>query len=418
MHRLISILAIGAILAAWAAAVASIANGRTISDPQHPGMLFFENSTSIYISLLKLLGAIMFIGAGVLAIFHGGLQVLSLTNRLLFAVLILASCVWVLLAYEITELEKVIRQPTSPFIWLTLAGLFFGAQEKTGRLLLPFLNVAMFLTVPAALWSVRSLEHYGRFSGANAQVQYIALLFWPGVYSFLLTPGSSLWRILLRGVPIGTCVVLAVFSQSRGWLLLSVVASLLLVFRERRLNPSSLGWRTIKVGGFAVCVFAVLTYAVATYYPAAVKGLTSRLGEDTRLGQFQTFFEQVPVSDLILGQGPKAGYRFGTDAHYQSFDNQFLWILFIGGVPTLLPYLALIIFPGIRLFVRSRTSADFAAGGVIIVWTLACLGLSTYCAIGLSAQHYIVISLAGFCHQRLTESKLTQISLGNESRGA
>ena len=406
MKRLASVLTAVAIFAAWSWTLVSLLQGRVVSDPSEPGALAFQSYSSTPLSLLKLAAAIAFISAGLLAMFDGGIRVLSLKNRFLLALSVLASFCWAVLVYAPTEVEIAVRQPTSPLIWLTLIGLFVGTRDDTWWVLQPVLRAITYLTIPPALWCMFSLHHYGRFNGPNAPIQFLSLLFWLGTYNLLSARAESIWQILIRGLPVGVCIVLALFTQSRGWLILCIFSFVLLIIREARLNPETFRKQVVKLSIFATLLFLAFAYSLAVYYPTALTGLLGRITENTRTEQYRTFFAQVPLQDLLLGQGPKAGYRWGRDAHYQFFDNQLIWILFIGGIPMLATYLALIVFPGIRLFQKARTRDEFAAGGVLVLWSLAALGLSTYSGIGLFAQHYFVIALAGFAHQRIPSRAL------------
>ena len=126
--------------------------------------------------------------------------------------------------------------------------------------------------------------------------------------------------------------------------------------------------------------------------------------EDTRTEQYEEFFAQVPLSDLILGRGPNGVWYFAGN-EYQYFDNSFLWMAFLGGLPLLISYLVLIIVPGFRAFFRGAKDDDAAASALLILWAIACLGVSTYSHPSLTPYSYFLCLLAGRCHGYLAEAR-------------
>jgi hypothetical protein len=76
-------------------------------------------------------------------------------------------------------------------------------------------------------------------------------------------------------------------------------------------------------------------------------------------------------------------------------------MLFRAGLPITIGYIALVLLPGWRLLFRARNSLDYAAACVIVLWTLALGGLSTYQNISFEPDSYFVLYLAGYCHARL-----------------
>jgi hypothetical protein len=140
----------------------------------------------------------------------------------------------------------------------------------------------------------------------------------------------------------------------------------------------------------------------------AINRLFGRVFVDSRSGQYDVFFSQVSFSHLILGGGPNASWQFGTaDAYreYQYFDNAFLWMAFIGGLPLMCSYLIVIIFPGIRLLFRGVAGNTAAAAILIALWGVACTGISTYTNPSLTPYSYLICLLAGRCLGALAEAR-------------
>jgi O-antigen ligase len=83
---------------------------------------------------------------------------------------------------------------------------------------------------------------------------------------------------------------------------------------------------------------------------------------------------------------------------YQFFDNGYLWMLFIGGVPTLLCYGAIIVWPAIQAFSRRPRGLDGAAVFLVLTWGVALTGLSTFTLPSVSLNSFLMALWAGRCH--------------------
>jgi hypothetical protein len=53
------------------------------------------------------------------------------------------------------------------------------------------------------------------------------------------------------------------------------------------------------------------------------------------------------------------------------------------------------------LFRRARSTVDFAASSILMLWTVSLLGISTFHMIDLSVQNLFIVLLAGYCQARL-----------------
>ena len=177
--------------------------------------------------------------------------------------------------------------------------------------------------------------------------------------------------------------LLSLLLATRSWLIQPLLLMLVLTvsspikFRFKRTIVLSL-----------VCVVAVL--AVSIVMPDVVDGLIGRIGEDTRTGQYDIFFNQVDPKSLVFGNGMSAGYQYGDELIYRWFDNQLLYLAFHFG---LLPVLVLV-------YVLVKTifgNASLRAKSVCLFYTLALLGLSNYYSFALNCGVVAVfISFGGY----------------------
>jgi hypothetical protein len=126
----------------------------------------------------------------------------------------------------------------------------------------------------------------------------------------------------------------------------------------------------------------------------------------------------VDPGDLLIGKGPHASYRFQSNSAYQYFDNGFIWMLFLAGLPMAVAYSLLIVLPGVALLIKARDSRAFGIGALLLMWTLALAGVSTFNAINGTMHAFLVMFVAGLCHLRLnfesvpSQTESAPISLG------
>jgi O-antigen ligase len=111
------------------------------------------------------------------------------------------------------------------------------------------------------------------------------------------------------------------------------------------------------------------------------------------------FFRDVHLYELLYGRGPKGSWYWPIIRdYYQYFDNGYLWMLFMGGVPLLLGYLALVIRPATRLTRARLASGDAASVFMMLFWALALTGLSTFTLPSVAFTSFFISLLAGRCH--------------------
>lgn len=216
---------------------------------------------------------------------------------------------------------------------------------------------------------------------------------WCPARDYLAIGMSFLW------VSAGLNVCSGVFSRQIAACVLACLLSLLLATRSWLIQPILLMLvltvsspikfrfkRTIVL--LLVCVVAVL--GVSIVMPDVVDRLIGRIGEDTRTGQYDIFFNQVDSKSLIFGNGMSAGYQYGDEQNYRWFDNQLLYLAFHFG---LVPVLVLV-------YVLVKTifgNASLRAKSVCMFYTLALSGLSNYYSFALNCGVVAIFISFGGC---------------------
>lgn len=350
------------------------------------------------------------IAAGLLAAIVGRLQVLGIGTRTAFLVLAVSAAGWAVATYSLDELfSRAIFGITGPFVWFTLIFLLAGTNRHAWALIDPVIRFLAYATSVLALWTVISSRGSFYYSSQLSEpTQYSIMLMWLGGWTLLSATRLHGWRLAVRAIPYFSLLLAAVFSQARSWTVLSVLLGLVfMIFRAREQRSVVATVRMVMVSFAAVLAIGLISYGI--FLRSAVEGLRGRVDEDTRSSEYSAFFSTVPVSALIFGKGPN-GTWYWPDAREdaQFADNGFIWMAFIGGLPTLLSYIVLVLWPGIRVLRLGPHGPDAAAALLLGFWALALMGLSTYTLPSVSMSSYLISLLAGRCHLILAERAALQ----------
>ncbi len=396
----VSLLASIALIASWCAAMmvaltVGINPDNAYHDPQSKPALYY---------LLHATGIVSVIGAGMLAAVSGQYRRLCPSAKIAFWTMQTASICWALVTYELKDyLSWKALGATGPLVWLSCILLFAGMKQTIWRLLGSVSTTLSYLTAALAMYAVATHREIDvRFE--SGPVLIMIVLAWFAGWTLLTSRKATGWRLYVRAFPYIAFLCTAIFTQTRSWILMAIL--LLTAFLFIRSPSSDEGDEPRFVRGKVILSILALLLVAGVLFQKEVGTAFGMLGErmydDTRTGQYLEFFDQVPASDLILGRGPNGTWFFG-DEEYQYFDNSFVWMAFIGGVPILIPYIILIIVPGFRAYFRGAREDDAAASALLILWGIACLGVSTYSHPSLTPYSYFLCLLAGRCHGYLAD---------------
>jgi hypothetical protein len=384
-----------ALVASWAATI-SIAESVEAN-----AIIDFEARPPLYYPLHGLaLGSVM--AAGVAALATGHFRFISIGVRLAYVVLFATAGIWTIVSYRAEQIfSREIFGATGPFVWLTLLFVLAGTSRQLWVTIDPVLRILAFATTLLAALNVLQSSGSAYVLGYTKHTVYCGLLMWLGGWTLLAAVRQTGWKLAVAAAPVVLLLITAIQSQARSWIVLSLLLGGTFVFLRRRDQGSLLtGVRDALVLG---AVLLVLGTGAMLFLGDAVEGVADRLSEDTRTAQYLDFFSVVPASDLILGRGPAGTWYWYGVGDYQYFDNAFLWMLFIGGIPTLLCYLTIVIGPALRSLKIHPTGEDAAAMFLLLLWGLALTGLSTYTIPSVWFSSYLVSLCAGRCHVMLAE---------------
>ncbi|HYM08905.1 MAG TPA: hypothetical protein VEU11_20300 [Terriglobales bacterium] len=403
MGAAIVILVVLALVASWAAAVIPMENATTTVDTDGR-YLMIEAKTPLYYGAHGFAIASV-LAAGLLAAFIGGFKTLSLTVRLAFYVLLLTAASWAVIAYTPEELlSSEIFGSTGPFTWFTLIFVMAGMDRRIWVYIDPVLRGLTYLSLALAVRTLIS-SPYHSFVGYSRYVLYAQLLTWLGGWTLLTATRLRGFRLLARAIPLMAGISMAICAQSRSWTILCcLLGAAFILLRSREHGSTLSGARTLAMACTLGAAAGAFVYTTMPHtFGASVSGLVGRIDQDTRTGQYGAFFEVVPVTDLLLGRGPKGTWYWPGFGEYQFFDNGFLWALFIGGIPTLLSYVTILLWPAIRALRHRPAGGDAAAVCLLLLAILALAGLSTFSPPSMGINGVLLSLWAGRCHLFLAE---------------
>jgi hypothetical protein len=343
------------------------------------------------------------LASGVFAIMRGRLDLLRFSARIAFGLLCAVAVVWAAVSYTTSELlSTAVFGATGPFVWLTLVFVFVGTDRRIWRVVDPLLHILAYVTSALAILNLLQPGESAYVVGYSKSTALCILLTWLGGWTLLSGVELRAWPLVIRVIPVLLMFLTAIQSQARSWLLMAfLLTATFLLLRGLRQGSIVLGFRNVALAGLLAVIAA---FALSeTVFKGGLEGIAQRLNEDTRSLQYLDFFLVVPVPDLILGRGPTGTWYWYGIGEYQFFDNGFLWMLFIGGIPILVSYIAFVLWPAVSALRMKPTGADAAAVWLVLFWGLALAGVSTYTLPSVAFGSYLISLYAGRCHLILAE---------------
>jgi hypothetical protein len=401
----ISVLTLLAVIASWATAVIfTESSGTAIAADGH--RLLVEHKT-VWFYGAHGLALCCVMAAALLSILRGRLRTVGTATRVAMGALLATTAVWAVHSYSRREVfSKEILGATGPFVWFTVLFVLAGADRRLWRYLDPLIRL---LAYASALLALKTLitSGFADYRGISRYLEYTVLLVWLGGWTLLTATRTRGWRLFLRCIPVIALAPMAVLTGSLSWpILTAVLLAGFAVLRARESGALAHGIGPLVAG----C--ALLVLAGGGLYAAAPQGwhraIAGRFANESHGGQNAEFFQAVAPTELILGRGPKGTWFRPAVGEYKFLDNGYLWILFEGGIPTLLSYVVILIWPAIRLIGQKPSGPDAAAVFLVLLWGLALTGLSTFLLPSIQIPSYLVSLMAGRCWLSLAEGKTPQ----------
>jgi len=276
-----------------------------------------------------------------------------------------------------------------PFVVSLLA--FVGAPRRNWTFIDKTMLVLSMLFSIMALIGVASLGTFTREEGVITLGDPLNMLFFPASWTALKQYPSSSWIVRVRFVPILVYSVGSLFTQTRlNFIMLFALAGVYAYLQYRRRALQAFGWIATVAFLLWASLFSFVFLRdtrVIDRVDSVAAAFSSRLDEDTRTGQLRAFFEEVPLSDLALGRGSFARWNWNGMA-WGGADLGYLSLLFYGGIPLLVGYVATHVAPSLSVLRKGVDTVQLTAAGVVFLWGVRMLSssfpdkeLSYYCVV-------------------------------------
>jgi hypothetical protein len=295
---------------------------------------------------------------------------------------------------------------TGPFVWLSCFCVFAGMEVKLWEKLDKVIKGMAYATSIIAIYDVMSTSGLVVERWFSGHVMNMVLLMWIGGWTLLSSSSKGEGKSPFCYIPFVVFVFLAVFTRTRSWLLISVALVFMLIINNSRSKIT----KNTPVLNKLIKSYIIFVLLIVCFFifndPLAkgFEGLVERGLEDTRSGQYTELFSQVSFAEFVVGRGPNGTWVFqGRD--YQFFDNSYVWMMFIGGLPILVSYLLLIIRPGVKAFLRGAKAQDGAASILVCLWGIVCLGIGTYALPSITPYCFVIYLMTGRCYMFLNDNR-------------
>lgn len=240
------------------------------------------------------------------------------------------------------------------------------------------LSLYNFLNFGVGLWRGQALSKY--------QV-YATNLVWIVPYVFLMLKYKVKLKwlrvlILLMGI------ILALVIQTRSFLIMYLIV-IFFDFYHTRNKSGYIGLLGIVTIGFLYLIFNTAMLSTS------LELLLNRGTQDTRTEQLVVFIHQLDFLEIITGSGFYTSYTFGQTQRF-GVDNQWLYLLWWGGVIPVLAYFYLSAVIPIKMAIKGGLSYETKVECIILIlWVLALTGLAIFSTMTTDFFFYIVSIILG-----------------------
>ena len=338
--------------------------------------------------------------------------------NLIIAFSIFVFFIWCMISVFEANLQEILLSDIS--INLGLIPLFYllgydKAVFESAKKVIPYIIVLMVVLI---LWnSISFIFQYGisvetRLSPSKEMFSVLISAYW----CYALGMSDNRRNHKSFKYILGICLLICAFLiRSRSW----VIQCVLILYSIMAIGT---GKNSLFKKILSACIVLLVIIVIIFLFPNITGALFNRIGEDTRFGQYETFFSQVSPLSLIWGNGINAGYSFLGNSNYKYFDNQFIFIMFHYGIVPILCLLGVIsyLFRRIKRGSLNRDEEAFIFGcRLISIFFLAALGgLSVYYKLGWNLSTLLVFIFIGRAHKLVKESREIALKDNNTRTGS
>jgi len=335
--------------------------------------------------------------AGLFALLGTNLRQIERGFMMRFSLFILAALLMAVRGLSGSDfLSTKIADGTGLFPMLISVLMFVGARRHNWVVLEKIMFALAWLLCGLVIVRMAGLQTFTRQEGVANLGNFLNALLWPAAWVALRVYPQDSFTNRIKLIPVVIYALGSLFTQTRLNFVMVIALFAIYAFIQRKRGVAQAG---LWIGMIFLVVWLGLITAMFLRGSNAFNHMTDvtsafaeRLDDDSRTEQVTAFRDAVAPGELILGRGSMAiwdwdGYewRGGTDIGYLS-------LLFYGGIPLLLTYIAVHVKPCVAVLRRGVPDWRLAAAGVGALWGLRMFS-SSYP--GTSLDYYSVLFCIG-----------------------
>ncbi len=272
--------------------------------------------------------------------------------------------------------------------WICLGLIFVSYDDKRYKF---FQKFVFFSILVISVMTIYNLIDFGvgRWRGqALSKYQIYAVnMVWLVPYMFLLLKNKNKFKVL-RPLVLFMGIILALICQTRSFLIIYFITLVFDFFNTKKKTS----YIVVMAIGFAGLSYLVLNTQV---FSSSLELLINRGTDDTRTEQLAVFISQLNFFEVITGGGFFKSYRFGN-SQWTAVDNQWLFLLWWGGLVPVLCYFYLGVVVPVKMVLRKGLSYETKVECfVLIIWVLGLTGLAIFSTMSVDFFFFIISIILG-----------------------
>jgi len=344
----------------------------------------------------------LLVSAGIVALLSASWKAIERGYLLRFALFLGAVLLMTAKGYSFSELLSTkLVDLSGPFPFFMSVLVFIGARRRNWTFLGPTMVIMAVLFSILTLQGIAGLQTFTRQEGVASLGAILNALYWPASWVALKDYPKHSFAGRLRFVPIAMFSFGSLFTQTRlNFVMIFALLGVYAYVQRRRRIPQAAAW----IFGVILAVWMGLFTAVFLKDTRAFQkvesvadAFSSRFTEDTRTGQVLSFAQSVQLHELMLGRGSLATWNWNGVAWRGGTDIGYLTLLFYGGIPLLVTYVATHLQPCLTVFRKNRTTWQLAGAGVVLLWWFHLLSSGYPAAV---LEYYPILFCVGACISR------------------
>ena len=342
--------------------------------------------------MLKIAGLLMLFLTFLLSVSKQGIKC---SHGMFFSLFYMfaVSIVWLVDSLQHYSIMTILVNVNTPpvILWYVIIGFLLGTDDRCWYLVIKIVPlVAITFTVMSLIAAIDfNIQFTGARMAESSLLTYFIAGLWATAFWIFKSERETTRNSLVQLLLVYILVLVALVTNSRGWLIQSSFLLLYMIFLKN--NKDKLSIFVSRV--FFVVLIVIGVYWLKDYFLTAYTNLVNRISTDTRSDQISTFFSQITISQLIFGQGVSAQY-YWNGRSYGFIDNQLLFMCFRYGILPMLVFLMMII-RGIVIGWKNKSNEKY----ILLMWLSALLGLSVYFNISMDLSTLIVMMIIGHLHK-------------------